>query len=100
MSRDPPSASDPSFQEVYMDEVNRVEPDAESSQAATSLTPTRRRFAMPPAGRRKRRALLAEPAPGSRRGAPRSPRRPASSLAERWTRVDGVNVFYRESPQP
>jgi hypothetical protein len=65
-----------------MDEVNCVAPDAESSQAETSLTPTRRRFAMPPAGRRKRRAVLAEPAPGSRRGAPRSPRRPASSLAE------------------
>lgn len=28
------------------------------------------------------------------------PRRPASSLAERWTRVDGVDVFYRESAHP
>jgi len=37
---------------------------------------------------------------GSRRRAPRTPRRPASSLAERWTIVDGIDVFYRESPQP
>lgn len=28
------------------------------------------------------------------------PRRPASSLAEKWTRIDGVDVFYRESPRP
>jgi pimeloyl-ACP methyl ester carboxylesterase len=28
------------------------------------------------------------------------PRRPASSLAERWTIVDGVDVFYRESANP
>ncbi|WP_127819182.1 alpha/beta fold hydrolase [Microbacterium sp. CPCC 204701] len=30
----------------------------------------------------------------------RLPRRPASSLAEKWTNVDGVDVFYRESPNP
>ena len=30
----------------------------------------------------------------------RLPRRPASSLAERWTTVDGVDVFYRESTNP
>lgn len=31
--------------------------------------------------------------------APRKlPRRPASTLAEKWTRIDGVDVFYRESP--
>src|SRR6478735_8946738 len=30
----------------------------------------------------------------------RTPRHPASALAERWTVVDGVPVFYRESPQP
>lgn len=29
-----------------------------------------------------------------------TPRRPASALAERWTTVDGVDVFYRESPNP
>jgi pimeloyl-ACP methyl ester carboxylesterase len=29
----------------------------------------------------------------------RLPRRPASGLAERWTVVDGVDVFYRESPR-
>ena len=28
------------------------------------------------------------------------PRRPASSLAERWTIVDGIDVFYRESANP
>jgi pimeloyl-ACP methyl ester carboxylesterase len=28
------------------------------------------------------------------------PRKPASSLAEKWTRIDGVDVFYRESPDP
>lgn len=28
------------------------------------------------------------------------PRRPASSLAERWTTVDGIDVFYRESVAP
>ncbi|MHA7282854.1 alpha/beta fold hydrolase [Arthrobacter sp. TMS2-4] len=28
----------------------------------------------------------------------RLPRRAASALAERWTRIDGVDVFYRESP--
>lgn len=28
------------------------------------------------------------------------PRRPASALAEKWTRIDGVDVFYRESPHP
>ena len=30
----------------------------------------------------------------------RPPRRPESSLAERWTRVDGIDLFYRESPVP
>jgi len=29
-----------------------------------------------------------------------TPSRPASSLAEKWTMVDGVDVFYRESPNP
>ncbi|SFS05959.1 Pimeloyl-ACP methyl ester carboxylesterase [Microbacterium sp. cf046] len=29
-----------------------------------------------------------------------TPRRPASALAERWTIVDGVDVFYRESTNP
>ena len=28
----------------------------------------------------------------------RQPRRPSSSLAEKWTTLDGRNVFYRESP--
>ncbi|BDZ56256.1 hypothetical protein GCM10025870_33290 [Agromyces marinus] len=28
------------------------------------------------------------------------PRRPQSWLAERWTSVDGIDVFYRESEQP
>ena len=30
----------------------------------------------------------------------RLPRRPASGLAERWTTVDGIDVFYRESVSP
>lgn len=30
----------------------------------------------------------------------KTPRRPQSSLAERWTTVDGLDVFYRESPTP
>jgi pimeloyl-ACP methyl ester carboxylesterase len=30
----------------------------------------------------------------------RAPRRPASSLTETWTTVDGVDVFYRASPVP
>jgi pimeloyl-ACP methyl ester carboxylesterase len=31
---------------------------------------------------------------------PKLPRKPASSLAERFTTVDGFDVFYRESPEP
>ncbi|TFC06906.1 alpha/beta hydrolase [Cryobacterium adonitolivorans] len=38
--------------------------------------------------------------PGSHRRGRRLPRRASSALAERWTRVDGVDVFYRESPSP
>jgi pimeloyl-ACP methyl ester carboxylesterase len=30
----------------------------------------------------------------------RLPRHPASALAERWTTIDGIDVFYRESPSP
>jgi len=29
-----------------------------------------------------------------------TPRKPASALAERWTMIDGVDVFYRESANP
>ncbi|WP_431277159.1 alpha/beta fold hydrolase [Leifsonia poae] len=36
----------------------------------------------------------------SRRRERKTPRRPASSLAERWTNIDGIDVFYRESPNP
>jgi pimeloyl-ACP methyl ester carboxylesterase len=36
----------------------------------------------------------------SRQRARRRSPRPASGLAERWTTIDDVNVFYRESPQP
>ncbi len=39
------------------------------------------------------------PPPGARKPR-RLPRRPASALAERWTRIDDVDVFYRESPRP
>jgi pimeloyl-ACP methyl ester carboxylesterase len=35
-----------------------------------------------------------------RQGTPRRSKRPASALAERWTTVEGVDVFYRESPEP
>ena len=34
------------------------------------------------------------------RGTRRRFSRPASRLAERWTTIDGVDVFYRESPHP
>lgn len=30
----------------------------------------------------------------------KTPRKPASALAEKWTMIDGVDVFYRESPNP
>ncbi|MET4158021.1 alpha/beta hydrolase [Agromyces sp. PvR057] len=30
----------------------------------------------------------------------RGPKRPTTTLAERWTNVDGVDVFFRESPEP
>jgi pimeloyl-ACP methyl ester carboxylesterase len=32
--------------------------------------------------------------------APRLPRHPASALAERWTTMDGLDLFYRESQNP
>ena len=32
--------------------------------------------------------------------APRLPKRPASALAERWTTMDGLDLFYRESQNP
>jgi pimeloyl-ACP methyl ester carboxylesterase len=32
--------------------------------------------------------------------APRLPRHPASALAERWTIMDGLDLFYRESQNP
>ncbi|MET0887484.1 MAG: alpha/beta hydrolase [Mycetocola sp.] len=35
-----------------------------------------------------------------RRRARHTPKRPASGLAERWTTIDGIDVFYRESPEP
>jgi pimeloyl-ACP methyl ester carboxylesterase len=37
---------------------------------------------------------------GTKSAPRRLPRHPASSLAERWTTVDGIDVFYRESPSP
>src|SRR5262245_21447012 len=36
----------------------------------------------------------------SRRGTPRRLSHPSSTLAERWTGIDGVRVFYRETPDP
>ncbi|MCW3494354.1 alpha/beta fold hydrolase [Microbacterium sp. SSM24] len=42
---------------------------------------------------------MAEPTPPAQAPKPRKlPRRPASTLAEKWTRIDDVDVFYRESP--
>lgn len=35
-----------------------------------------------------------------RRRERRLPRHPASALAERWTNIDGIDVFYRESDEP
>lgn len=44
---------------------------------------------------------MSTPSSASPAGKPRKlPRRPASTLAEKWTRIDGVDVFYRESPAP
>ena len=44
---------------------------------------------------------MSTPSTSSPSGKPRKlPRRPASTLAEKWTRIDGVDVFYRESPNP
>lgn len=39
-------------------------------------------------------------AAAAKRRTRKTPRHPASSLAERWTTVDGIDVFYRESPDP
>ena len=36
----------------------------------------------------------------SRRGTPRRLSRPSPTLAEHWTTIEGVRVFYRESPNP
>ncbi|WP_200921740.1 alpha/beta fold hydrolase [Agromyces sp. Leaf222] len=36
----------------------------------------------------------------NQRSARRGPKRSTTTLAERWTVVDGVDVFYRESPEP
>src|SRR6187401_3529718 len=46
-------------------------------------------------------AAMSSPNPAPLPGPPKKlPRRPASSLAEKWTRIDDVDVFYRESPRP
>lgn len=37
---------------------------------------------------------------GRERRARRAPKRPSTTLAERWTTIDGIDVFYRESPVP
>jgi pimeloyl-ACP methyl ester carboxylesterase len=44
--------------------------------------------------------LRAGRAARSRQGTPRQLSRPSTSLAERWTTVDGVRVFFRETPRP
>ncbi|HWI33889.1 MAG TPA: alpha/beta fold hydrolase [Lapillicoccus sp.] len=40
------------------------------------------------------------PSRRARRGTPRRLSKPSTVLAERWTTLDGVEVFYRESPNP
>jgi pimeloyl-ACP methyl ester carboxylesterase len=40
------------------------------------------------------------PHPRRAKGTPRRVSRPTSTLAERWTPVNGIQVFYRESPEP
>lgn len=37
---------------------------------------------------------------GSRHQTRMTPKHPASALAERWTTIDGTDIFYRESPSP
>ncbi len=81
-----------------MDQVTDAPPGGDPGVAGSSVAPTRRRFAFPRFGRRTPTAARPADAPESR--ARRLPRRPASSLAEHWTRVDGVDLFYRESPHP
>lgn len=41
-----------------------------------------------------------KPAFESKHRARMHPRKPQSSLAERWTNIDGIEYFYRESPDP
>ena len=83
-----------------MDQINAAPSDGGSGEHATSPPRARRRFLRAPASRRERKAPRVGGGSGTQGETPRSPRRPASSLAERWTRVDGVDVFYRESPHP
>jgi pimeloyl-ACP methyl ester carboxylesterase len=45
-------------------------------------------------------AMAATESTSNRHRARRTPKHPQSRLAERWTTVDGVDVFYRESPDP
>jgi pimeloyl-ACP methyl ester carboxylesterase len=45
-------------------------------------------------------AMASAETPTDRRRERRTPRRPQSRLAERWTTVDGIDVFYRESAAP
>lgn len=44
--------------------------------------------------------MAATESTSNRHRARRTPKRPQSTLAERWTTVDGLDVFYRESPDP
>jgi pimeloyl-ACP methyl ester carboxylesterase len=44
--------------------------------------------------------MAATESTSNRHRARRTPKRPQSRLAERWTTVDGLDVFYRESPDP
>ena len=46
------------------------------------------------------RGVVSRTSARAHRPAKRRFSRPASRLAERWTSIDGVDVFYRESPSP
>jgi pimeloyl-ACP methyl ester carboxylesterase len=55
---------------------------------------------MTTASANERPGLKRRPSARARRGTKRRLSRPASRLAERWTTIEDVDVFYRESPHP
>jgi len=63
--------------------------------AAAAIVGVRRRSSSPTAG-----AMTTSDAANPRHRERMHPRKPQSSLAERWTTVDGIDVFFRESQNP